>query len=347
MVTDSRSKQAITQLPLDIWVKLLILLMVVGSFIVMLYPSLMVQEHHYKPGDIAERDIKATLNFFIEDKSATENSRVQAVDQVLTVYDLDPRLGQELGTKVRTAFKTMRQFLTDLEKDQFVDQNQNQTISEGQLPSTETSFEHELMAQKVNFENQIGLSINQGAYALLINEQFAPYIADLIVRILNEILGNGVVANKEVLLKESEKGITLRNVVTQTEKTVLALRQFHGPDQAKTMVRIVAEPLVKDLDYNIVNLVVDLCQRLLQPNITLNRNETEERKKKILETIKPVMYQIKAGEMILREGERVTDLHILKLQAMTAQTGDNKIVTTSLGAGVLLAILLLAVHTLY
>ncbi len=345
MTSESRAKQDILRMSLDEWAKTLILILVVGCFVILLYPSLVVKQHNYAPGDIAERDIKASRDFFVEDKAATENSRAQAVEQVLTVYDLDPRINKGINAKVRTAFQTMNKTLLDLQAHEPVSEDGNQTSARETAQSGD--WQNELLAQKPNFESQLGLEINRGAYEILIEEQFSPAIADLICKILVEIMANGVVANKEVLLKEVDKGITLRNVATQTEKPVLALRQFYGPDQAKTMVRIVAEPLVKDLDYNAINLIVDLCQRLMQPNITLNRNETEERKKKALETIKPIMYQIKAGEMILREGERVTQLQVLKLAAMTSGAGDKKIFSTSLGAGVLLAILLLAVHTLY
>ena len=349
MTSETKAKQDILRMSMDEWIKTLILILVVGSFVVLLYPSLIVHQHRYQPGDIAERDIKASRDFFMEDKAATQNSRIQAVEQVLTVYDFDPRIGKMIRTKVQTAFQAMRQAFNDLQAQQADEQGDHQTAGrEGsQVAVPDIDWQNELLALKPNFESQVGLEISRGAYDLLAKEQFSRDLADLITQILNEIMANGVVANKEVLLKEVDKGIILRNVVTQTEKNVLALRQYYGPDQAKTMVRIVAEPMVKNMDYNAVNLIVDLCQRLVQPNITLNRNETEERKKAALETIKPIMYQIKAGEMILREGERVTNLQILKLAAMTAETGDQKIVSTSLGAGALLAILLLAVHTLY
>ena len=42
----------------------------------------------------------------------------------------------------------------------------------------------------------------------------------------------------------------------------------------------------------------------MQPNITLNRSETELRKLRAAAEIKPVLYKIKQGEMLLREGEQ-------------------------------------------
>ena len=145
-----------------------------------------------------------------------------------------------------------------------------------------------------------------------------------------------------------KKGIILRDVASQKEKTVYSLRQYYGPDQAKTMVRIVAEPLVKEFSYNAVNLIVDFSQRLLPPNISLNRNETEKRKKRALDDIKPILYKIKAGEMLLREGERVSSVQLLKLHALDDQHerqtySDHR----GLGAAIILITLVFVLHILY
>ena len=62
--------------------------------------------------------------------------------------------------------------------------------------------------QKPKFEETIGFSVSDGAYAILEKDEFSKPIADLIVRILSAVLENGVVSNKDVLLKEMDKGIT-------------------------------------------------------------------------------------------------------------------------------------------
>lgn len=350
-------------------IKWLMLAMVVAVFVVLLYPGLVVRQHRYELGDIVERDIKATQDFFVEDKAATAANQQQAVDQVLTVYDYDPRIAPQLSEKVRTAFARMRTLLDKIRAEALRQTQaappaetgearsgealtgEAKTDAEHPAPSTaevdKTEIENAILAQKDEFEALMGTEISRGAFKLLINESFSPTIAQIIGKILNDILSNGVVANKEILLKEADKGITLRDVTSQTEKTVYSLRQYYGPDQAKTMVRIVAEPLVKEMNYNLINLMVDFSQRLLQPNITLNRNETEERKKQALDAIKPIMYKIKAGEMLLREGERVSSLQLLKLRALESQKKDKHISTTGLGAALILMTLLIVLYVLY
>ncbi len=326
--------------------KWLLLMAVVAIFVVLLYPSLVTVRHQYRLGDIAERYIKAPQDFFIEDVEATAASQRQSVEAVLTVYDYDPRILAQTNAKVDQAFAEMRRVLAD-----FDGQRQTETIAgldqEISRQTLEQKRTNELWARKEAFETAMGIDISDGAYKLLISENFSADITERIAKILSEIQSNGVVANKEILVKEVDRGITLRNVANQTEKSVSALRQYYGPDQAKTMVRIVAEPLVKDMSYNLVNLIVDLCQQIVQPNLTLNRNETEKRKKEALAKVKPVMYQLKAGEMLVREGERIGADQLLKLEALNKQHGSTHIASTVLGAALMVAVFILVVHVLY
>ena len=88
-----KSKESINRLLVSIYyVRWSILVGVAVIFIIVLYPSLVITEHSYKIGDVADRDIKAPRDFFIEDESATEANRKLAVEKILTVYDHDKLL---------------------------------------------------------------------------------------------------------------------------------------------------------------------------------------------------------------------------------------------------------------
>jgi cyclic-di-AMP phosphodiesterase PgpH len=327
-------------------IRSLMLAVIVAIFIFMLYPSLVVQRYQYRLGDIAERDIKAPQDFFIEVKAATQASRENAVDSVLTVYDHDPRILRQIANNVGKAFKTLRKVIEDF-KGENTATNTAELTPEMQEKTNQQKLENELWAKKGLFESQLGIEISRDAYKILINERFAAIVAERITKILNEIQSNGVVANKEVLLKEINKGITIRNVADQTEKTVTALRQHYSPDQAKAMVRIIAKPLVKGINYPLVNLIVDVSQRLVQPNLTLNRNETETRKKKALADVKPIMYRFKAGEMLVREGDRITTEQLLNLDALSRQKEHQPIAATGFGAALVVATFIFSIHVLY
>ena len=282
-----------------------ILCIVAVLFWIILFPNLVITRHQYNLGDVAERDIKSPRDFFIEDQTATEINRRQSVDKVLTVYDYDSDLAKILTRNVESIFAEMR--LASDVQDLPETQKPASNDSSAEMMDAAKDPSKSVIADKRKYlEEKLGIWVNEGAYRALEKVGFSKEISDPINRILQEILSNGVVTNKEILLKESEKGIILRNVRTKKEQELQQLKKLYGLDQAKTMVRIVGQPLLSDLNYALLNLVVDFVQRLIQPNITLNRSETQERKNETAAEIQPVLHKIKAGEMLLREGELVT-----------------------------------------
>jgi len=324
--------------------RLVVLIAVTALFTLILYPNLMVTKLAYTAGDVAEKDIKAPKDFLVEDQKATEIKRQQAVEDVLTVYDNDTDLVNRLVQMVDGTFADMRAL------------RQAAAESRGPAPGAEaipsvadtrtvraTSTEE---ARKV-FEDKLGIRVGKGAFLALETEGFSKRIAYAIEEILQKTLESGIVASKDVMLKDFEKGIILREVRTKEERVVRDARQFYGLDLAKALVRSIGQPALRDLDYAMADLVVDLSQRLIQPNITLNRNETEDRKHRAASEIKPVLYRVKAGEMLLREGERVGDLHMLKLRALESQTKPEQFFLGTLGAAAVIFSLIAVIYLLF
>lgn len=329
------------------YVRWSILIGVTIVFTIFLYPNLVIKTHIYKLGDVAEKDVKATKDFLIQDNDSTEARRREAVDMVLTVYDHDAGLAAKVSRNVKTAFDDLRA-VAEAEKESQI-KNTSAKAKTGAVQSGDSKkLIHENTGKMKNdFEEKIGITVSDGAYKILENESFSETIADLITRITTEILDNGVVTNKELLLREIDKGIVLRDIETKTEKIVNKLKPFYGLDQAQTMVRIIGQPLLKNKNYTIKNLIVDFAQKLIQPNITLNKSETEERKQKAVLEIKPSLYKIKAGEMLLREGERVTKIQLLKLQTSQDRIQKEQMLASSFGASLIIFSLLVMTYILH
>jgi hypothetical protein len=316
-------------------------------FIIILYPSLVITKHRYDLGDVVERDIKASRDFFIEDQAATDKNRQQAMADVLTVYDFDANLANTLKRNVEQAFGGLRSLIESYQSSRLQELETQSEPDSIQPQDPKPSIQKLIREKQEQFEETIGIRVSKGAYQALAKEGFSVKIANLINKIFTTILNNGVVTNKEILLKELDKGIILRDVATKKETIAGNLNQFYGLNQAKAMVRTIGQPDLADLDYTLKNLVVDFVQELIQPNITLNRSETQERQNKIGVEIKPVLYKIKAGEMLLREGARVTELDLVKLEALQSQTKKEQILLSSLGAALLLISLLITTYILH
>lgn len=290
--------------------------------------SNLTEEHYaYDLGDVANENIKSPAEFLVKDDKATENKRQQVSEETLTIYDYNDRLVKNINQRLTRSFAMGR------------------SAFEETRPANIESEASTLPYGKEKFEKLLGISVSQGAFAILEREKFSREIEALIREILTEVLANGVVANKEMLLRERDKGgIILRTVGSGDEKIETNLRHFYGQDQAQAMVRIIGEPLLKNMDYTVKNLIVDFSQRLLSPNVTRNTSLTEEMKRKAQEDISPVLYKIKKGEMILREGERVTALDLLELEALKSRVKEENHVANAIGAGIIGAIVFLVVY---
>jgi len=316
-------------------VRLLLLAAVTLVFTLILYPRIMVPRLNYAVGDVAEKDVKAPRELLVKDQAATEIKRQQAVQGVLTVYDRDNELSARLARTVEEAFadlRAMRRAAVEL-----------QPLAPPAIADPVPAAEE---ARKA-FEDKIGIRVSKGAFAALEAEGFSKSIADGIAEIIQKLIDNGVVSTKENLLKDLERGVLLRDVRTHEEQVFHDFKQFYSLDQARSLVRSQGQPVLRELDYTIANLLVDFCQRLIQPNITLNRSETEQRKIRAAAEVKPVLYKIKRGEMLLREGERLSELHLLKLQALESEAKSEPIFLALLGAAALMAGLIVVSHILF
>ena len=309
-------------------------------FTILLYPNLIIEKHSYKLGDVVTRDIKAAKNFLIEDKDATEAGRKQTVENVLTVYDHDVNISAKTDQKIKNDFEDLRVLSETLK-----------SIEKSESPSSENEEKklalHNLIWQKkTDFVEKIGISVSDADYKILELEAFSGDISNLISGILKEIYDNGVVANKEMLLKETDRGIILSDIKTKNEMLVYNLKHFYALDQAKTMVKVIGDPLLQNKALDLRNLVVDFAQRLIQPNITLNRSETENRKKEAYSGVKPIFYKIKSGEMLLREGERVTKDQLLKLKIYQEGVKNEKVLTNCIGSALFILCILMTIYVL-
>jgi putative nucleotidyltransferase with HDIG domain len=345
MSTETQRKPSPAEPEPPLRIRLLLLSIVVLLFTLILYPNLLVPEIHYDVGDVAERDIKAPKDFLLEDQTATEIKRQQAVNEVPTVYDHDTELAARLVRSVDEALADIRA----LQKAS-LDAASPAAVPDAPIaapPEAKAGPPHSPEDIRKVLEGKLGIRVGRGAYRQLEAEGASKRLADTIGEIVQKVLENGVVANKEVLLRDFENGIVLRDVRTKEEKPVKDFRQFFGLDQARSLVRSAGQPVLKDLDYALANLVVDFSQQLLQPNVTLNRNETEERKKQAAAEIKPVLYKIKAGEMLLREGERVNELHLLKLKALESHARPEQFIRGILGAAALMTALIVVAYVLF
>jgi len=253
-------------------------------------------------GDVANKDIKASHDFLVEDNELTKQRRDEAVKASLYVYDVDTT-GAYLTQRIRESFSLARKELERLS-----------------IVELEPTLRSETLAQfRETFFEILGIIDNPALFDQLVEHGFSSAIEESVLEATSRILDRGVVGNSTVLMTQKGKGIILRDIDTQQELKVDELDRFYDLEGARQHVgQIINRLLANEDDEGISLASVLLAQRVIRPNITFNIRETELRKEEARKSVTPIYFKVKSGEMIVREGEKITSLHLLKLETEAA-----------------------------
>jgi putative nucleotidyltransferase with HDIG domain len=317
-----------------IWPRVLIL----GGFSVLLAllttPYHLLLPVHYQVGDVAERNIRAARDFLVPDEAATEQRRQEAAAKSLSVYDLDEEPLGHLRQRLTSAFGLVRPLFLETGSDGRGGEGSARSLREIQKSPRERAF-----ALKKEFEAKLMGSLSDRDYAVLVQERFEPRLEEDVTRLAESAFAVGVVSNKTLLLSQLQRGIILRSVQSGAESHIRDLLGFLSLDEAKRQLRLRAGILLDEENRPVLEAVVHVTQATLQPNITFNLNETEIRKQQAVEATRPVLFQVKKGEMLVREGQRLGVEHIRKLETHAKGGLERGVIVTVVGT-VLLAGLL-------
>lgn len=311
------------------------------------YPAL-------KSGDISSKNIRAPEDTLIEDKVSTIKSKKRAEETSPDVYDFDIRLTTDITKRASASFDLMVKFYKDkvpelyssIEKEDEMSEidTESSLAEEGrklkrEIASKLNRFENssEFRSKEREFQSMLKIELSDKNLKVLRWHHYKKSIKDNINGFISQVMEIGVMGSKEFI--DMDKGILLREIGTDTERILPDASSVIDIRQANELIKRLAEDSIYKENRPLQTVIANICQKLIQPNLTFNKNETEKKRREAVEREKPVFYQIKKGEMIIREGEKVTEEHILKLNALELkQSSTNYFMTT---AGYLIFIMLL------
>lgn len=275
---------------------------------ILLFPSILTPPKAYKLGDVADRDIKASRDFLVENKELTEKNRQEAVRTVSSVYDFDPT-GTDMAAKIKEAFESGRVYLSkSLELSYAYDS--------GSLASEKALADHleTTNAFKSHFFEILDISHNENLVDSLMKNGFSQEAEEAVTTLISELFRTGVVGSKKMLLNQGSKGIVLHDIHDGKETAVTDLDRFYDLKTAGKFIESQRETLTRSIKpKELAQTILELASMLVKPNLTFNNRETALRKENAREAVKPFYFKVKKGEMLIREGERISPEHLLKL----------------------------------
>ena len=133
-----------------------------------------------------------------------------------------------------------------------------------------------------------------------------PSIDKALIELMTGLQDRQIIASKHELSSVEGK-VVLRNLLTGGDEPFQNVAQFTGIEEAKDLARQRGSELFLDDETGKKrNFVILLAQRLLRPTVTLNKQEFENRKEKLVQNMSPVFFSVKKGEVIARAGDRAT-----------------------------------------
>jgi hypothetical protein len=287
----------------------------------LLSPGLNLRLKEYKVEDIATKEIKSTQDLLVEDEKSTQEKRAEAEKSVLSIYDYAPAVLSETENRVQSTFQSLAASFQKVKKG--VDQN---------------------ALRKKEWDASLRLPLTQREWQVLEKERFNPAIGEAALKLIAPIMKKGIVNDKDLLDPDAERGIAIRNIQTREERKTFPPFTFLDFKEAKTKLRDQATLLSPVLGKEPSLIALKIAEHFLRPNLTFNKDETEEKKISAREKVRPVYFQVKRGEVILRAGDRVQEEHLLKIKALKKAQERTHLLAMIIGMGLLTFLILASLY---
>ena len=282
-------------------------------------------------GDISPNDIKAPQAFPVVNRKATLEEERKAVDQVHRVYLLDLESVTITSQVIDRLIKNLQRIdlSVDLYKTEMIDFVQDDEFEkspETKVKQVAPEWKHDGMQVKIKrFRKETNLNLSD--YDLEVLFYYASpehYLTiEKIRSILNngfkKVLRNGVIKNKEELIEaiKPKTSVYLKKGDKIDEKLTKVSR-FHSFQEAIIIMKAEITNAFVGEDKKLGVALNNFVKLLLRPNLKYDLMATKDLIEKARNSIPPVMMAIKQGQMIVREGEQVSDEQFYLLKALSS-----------------------------
>jgi putative nucleotidyltransferase with HDIG domain len=253
----------------------------------------------YRVGEIASTDIKSPASFEIVDERETSAKKTEAEDAVDPVYDLDLGVYEEQINHIYRAFREMR----DL-------------ISQEKWPRSGIEREEKIkdfLRHQAKFEDILGKKgLSARMFEWLAEQRFHVRVEKALIDMMEQVSGFRVVQDYQDLKESGRESIVVRVLerggggdewklkIGEVTSLGAAREQMRVPKRYRSLV---SNEKNRDMLLKVANV-------LAVPNLTLNKQETANRRQKARESVLPIVISVKKGQVVIAEGLVIQPIHV-------------------------------------
>jgi cyclic-di-AMP phosphodiesterase PgpH len=282
--------------------------------------------------------VKAIRDFEMSDEAKTLELRQQARARIKPVFDYDPSIETHVINAVRVHFSHLREVAASQKSFETIRKNTEKTHSK-----EETEFLEVMRLARPASSDEIILPDDEDFVAMSL-ARFSQEIENAANTLLEQSYQSKVVASRDELTRVNADGIVVRVLGggSEFELTRNSTAVFDLRESAAELDRYSSVPgnFLPDSPIAIRRAVLRFAKRQLRANLTVNIAETEARKAKAFDAVKPVIVSIKRGKQIIGDGETITAQHILLINGLKSQRSELDVLQLQLGAAGLVALLI-------
>lgn len=256
---------------------------------------------NYQVGDIAKSDIISPVSFEMIDEITTEEKRHKAEAAVPIIFDYDPAVFEKVSGSVYRAFRLMRSEMRGIRWPK-------------KMADREEKIK-EFLSHKSEFEKELGVGVSDYLFEWLVGHRFSARYENIAIRNLEKWYENKIAENSDKVFP-SGKTIALGRVVQKNargrefmlqKKEVLDTQQIENFELAQTKVLDSLSPQDR------ANILA-FSRLLIYPNLTLNKQEMENRRQAARDSVLPITISIKKNQTIVTDGTVIQPFHVAMLK---------------------------------
>ena len=275
-------------------------------------PSQHISTVSYKTGDISTSDIRAVQDQLVEDRALTEQRRKEAGSTAPVVYNLNDRVASTIVEKLDQTIAAI-------------------SSERGGAVEKKAAQWRELLTKMLDTD------LKDYEIQALIRIKSDKAFKESVTGLLNDLYLRKIVLDGKVFQADTRRGIEM----VDTNGHVIG-----GGDRTTSYTEIgEARSLVSNWQYSGLGKASDssaisaIIARILLPNLFYNQEASEARAKSAMEAVRPVLFKLQKGEMVVRVGERITSEQSHKLQAIYGSQRMGGRMFTAIGMCALILVL--------
>ncbi|MDH4246513.1 MAG: HDIG domain-containing protein [Deltaproteobacteria bacterium] len=199
---------------------------------------------------------------------------------------------------------------------------------------------------KEKFERTLGISVDDPTFLILMEAQFSPDLEQKTIGLLLPVYDRYVIAARENL-DPKRPAIQIKTLDSTKLERFETLDSLQDVPKVREEINRAGATLVFPGDSGSYReAVIALAQRMVQPNLTENKGDTEHRKQELLKNIAPVYFNLKKGDVVARAREQATAHQVEILNALNAYNLANPKYPQIIGTFLVMLLSLLVVQKL-